>query len=96
MEAARAWSVPLAPDLREPRSSINIEALDALVTAVRAERDAAIAERDQALSQVDRWRHLLRRLRRAQLGRRSEKLDPRARFLALEDIVQALAGNERR
>jgi transposase len=39
----------------------DIEALHALVTAARAERDVAVAERDQALSQMDRLRHLLRR-----------------------------------
>ena len=58
------------------------------------ERDAAIAERDQALSQIDRLRHLLRQLQRAQFGRRSEKLDPEQLLLALEDIEQAIAENE--
>jgi transposase len=72
----------------------DIEALHALVAAARAERDAAIAERDQALSQIDRLRHLLRQLQRAQFGRRSEKLDPEQLLLALEDIEQAIAGDE--
>jgi transposase len=57
----------------------DIEALHALVTAARAERDAAVAERDQALSQMGRLRHPLRQLQRAQFGRRSEK---RKRFSA--------------
>ena len=69
------------------------DALQALVVAARAERDAVIAERDQALSQIDRLRHLLRQLQRAQFGRRSEKLDPEQLKLALEDIEQAIAGN---
>jgi len=72
----------------------DVEALHALVTAVRAERDSAVAERDQALSQMDRLRHLLRQLQRAQFGRRSEKLDAEQLLLALEDIEQAVAGNE--
>jgi transposase len=72
----------------------DIEALHALVAAARAERDAAITERDQALSQIDRLRHLLRQLQRAQFGRRSEKLDPEQLLLALEDIEQAIAGDE--
>ena len=72
----------------------DIEALHALVKAARAERDAAVAERDQALSQMDRLRHLLRQLQRAQFGRRSEKLDPEQLLLALEDVEQAVAGNE--
>ncbi len=67
-----------------------------MVAAVRAERDAAIAERDQALSQIDRLRHLLRQLQRAQFGRRSERLDPEQLLLALEDIEQAIAGDEAR
>jgi transposase len=36
----------------------------------------------------------LRQLRRAHFGRRSEKLDPEQLALALEDIEQAVAGNE--
>src|SRR2546422_8534222 len=50
--------------------------------------------RPPALSQIDRLRHLLRQLQRAQFGRRSEKLDPEQLLLALEDIEQAIAGNE--
>jgi hypothetical protein len=67
-----------------------VEALQALVVAARAERDAAIAERDQAVSQMDRLRHLLRQLQRAHFGRRSEKLDPDQLQLALEDIERLL------
>jgi transposase len=77
-----------------PQLPTDIEALQALIAAARAERDAAVVERDQALSQIDRLRHLLRQLQRAQFGRRSEKLDPEQLLLALEDIEQAVAGNE--
>src|SRR5438270_3526188 len=77
-----------------PQLPTDIEALHALITATRAQRDTAIAERDQALSQIDRLRHLLRQLQRAQFGRRSEKLDPEQLLLALEDIEQAIAANE--
>src|SRR6202051_831548 len=73
---------------------VDIDALQALVMAACAERDAALPERDQPLSQMDRLRHLLRQLQRAQFGRRSEKLDPEQLLLALEDIEQAIAGNE--
>ena len=79
-----------------PQLASEIEALHVLIAAARAERDAAIAERDQALSQIDRLRHLLRQLQRAQFGRRSEKLDPEQLLLALEDIEQAIAGDEAR
>src|ERR1700751_3496536 len=71
-----------------------IDALHGLVQAARAKRDATIVERDHALSQIDRLRHLLRQLLRAQFGRRSENLDPEQLLLALEDIEQAIAGNE--
>jgi len=77
-----------------PQLPTDIEALQALLAAARLERDAAVTERDQALSQIDRLRHLLRQLQRAQFGRRSEKLDPEQLLLALEDIEQAVAGNE--
>ena len=40
--------------------------------------------------QIDRLRHLLRQLQRAQFGRRSEKLDPEQLQLGLEDIEQAM------
>src|SRR5713226_4771350 len=98
------------PDVGEIADQLptDIDTLQALVAAARAERDgaiarcdaaitrcdAAMAERDEALSQIDRLRHLLRQLQRAQFGRRSEKLDPEQLFLALEDIEQAIAGNE--
>jgi len=72
----------------------DIDALQALVATARAERDAAIAARDHALTQMDRLRHLLRQLQRAQFGRRSEKLDPEQLLLAIEDIEQAIAGDE--
>jgi transposase len=72
----------------------DIAALQALLAAARAERDAALSERDNALSQIDRLRHLLRQLQRAQFGPRSEKLDGDQLRLALEDIEQAIAGSE--
>jgi transposase len=91
--ARESDSVPRVNDT-EPQPPVDIDALHALLAAARAERDAALAERDQALSQNDRLRHLLRQLQRAQFGRRSEKLDPEQLFLALEDIEQAIAGDE--
>jgi transposase len=74
-----------------PQLPVDIEAL---LVAMRAERDAAMAERDQALLQNDRLRHLLHQLQRSQFGRRSEQLDPDQLGLALEDIEQAIAGSE--
>ena len=77
-----------------PELPVDVEALQALLVAAVAERDAALAERDQALLQNDRLRHFLNQLQRAQFGRRSEKLDPEQFNLALEDIEQAIAANE--
>ena len=77
-----------------PQLPTDVKALQALLAAARAERDAAIAERSQALLQNDRLRRLLRQLQRMQFGRRSEKLDPEQLLVALEDIEQAVAANE--
>lgn len=77
-----------------PEPSTDIQTLQALLVAARAERDAAITERDRALSQNDRLRHLLRQLQRAQFGRRSEKLDPDQLHLGIEDTEQAIAASE--
>ena len=73
---------------------IDVATLQALVMAMRAERDTAIAERDQVLSQNQRLEHLLQQLRRMQYGRRSEKLDREQLHLAFEDIEQAVAADE--
>src|SRR6516162_6015361 len=91
--ARESDSVPRVSEIA-PQLPVDIEALQALLAAARAERDAALAERDQARSQIDRLRHLLRQLQRAQFGRRSEKLDPEQLLLAVEDIEQAIAGDE--
>lgn len=79
----------------------DITTLQVLVTAARAERDAAIVERDAAITQRDqalarneRLQHLMKQLQRAQFGRRSEKLDPEQLALAFEDIEQAIAAGE--
>ncbi|MGH7091316.1 MAG: IS66 family transposase [Stellaceae bacterium] len=77
---------PLADPLPD-----DIEALRALLRDAVAERDAALAERDRLADQNDRLRHLLQQLRRAQFGRRSERLDPEQLQLALEDVEQAVA-----
>jgi transposase len=72
----------------------DIAVLKALVRSMAAERDAALVERDRVREHNERLEHLLRQLRRAQFGRRSEKLDADQLQLALEDIEQAVAGNE--
>ena len=72
----------------------DIDALRALVRSALVERDAARAERDHAVEQIDRLRHILKQLQRAQFGRRSEQLDPDQLQLALEEIEQAVAQAE--
>ncbi|MCK6451179.1 MAG: IS66 family transposase [Alphaproteobacteria bacterium] len=72
----------------------DVAALQVLLRNVTAERDAAIAERDLERERNERLKHLLHQLRRAQFGRRSEKLDADQMQLALEDIEQAIAENE--
>ena len=79
----------------------DVEALQALVVAMRAELDAehaekvrVVEERDRLVGQNDRLRHIIRQLQRMQFGKRSEKLDPDQLKLALEDLEQALAQGE--
>ena len=79
----------------------DVAALRAMLVAAWAERDAERAEkaqlateRDQLAGQNDRLRHLIRQLQRLRFGRRSEKLDPDQRNLALEDVEQAIAETE--
>src|SRR5260370_40447964 len=91
--ARESDSVPRVSEIA-PQLPVDIDVLQALLVAARAERDAAIVERDQALSQNDRPRRLLSQSQRAQFGRRSEKLDPEQLLLALEDIEQAIAGDK--
>jgi len=60
-----------------------------------AAKDAALAEKDAELTRVQdanaRLWETLRQLRRAQFGRKSEKLDPDQLSLAMEDTEQAIA-----
>lgn len=65
----------------------DVASLRALVIAARAERD-----HEKALN--DKLRHLLVQLRRAHLGRKSEKLDDDQLNLTLEDLEAAVAATE--
>src|SRR5438105_3318688 len=69
----------------------DFDALRALVISLASERDAAVAECRRVSDENDRLHHLLRQLRRAQFGRRSERLDPDQIELALEDIETTIA-----
>src|ERR1700716_1100386 len=69
----------------------DLDALRALVSCLSSERDAAIEECRRVREQNDRRHHLLRQLRRAQFGRRSERLDHEQMQLALEDIETTIA-----
>jgi transposase len=46
---------------------------------------ALLAERDELLRRIERMRHIIRQLQRAQFGRHSERLDPDPPQLALEE-----------
>ena len=76
----------------------DIGALKALVlhwTEQAAAKDAALVEKDAELARVQdansRLWETLRQLRRAQFGRKSEKLDPDQLSLAMEETEQAIA-----
>ena len=66
----------------------DVTALHALIVAERARHASELAERD---SRLERLMAMLQTLRRAQFGRRSEKLDPAQLALALEDLEIAVA-----
>lgn len=75
-----------------------VERLQALLAAERAEkqqiageRDAAVAERNRYAAQSERLAHMLRQLRRNHFGRKSEKLDDDQLNLGLEDLETAIA-----
>lgn len=76
----------------------DIRALKALVlhwTEQAVAKDAALVEKDAELARVQdanaRLWETLRQLRRAQFGRKSEKLDPDQLSLAMEETEQAIA-----
>ena len=72
-------------------SSDDLDSLRELVAQLSSERDAALAECKRVMEQNDRLRHLLQQLRRAQFGRKSERLDPEQLQLAIEDLETAVA-----
>jgi hypothetical protein len=69
----------------------DLKALRELVAQLSSERDAALEECRRVTEQNDRLRHLLQQLRRAQFGRKSERLDPDQLQLAIEDLETAVA-----
>jgi transposase len=72
----------------------DIGALKAMVlhwAEIAAAKDAELARAQDA---NERLRETLRQLRRAQFGRKSEKLDPDQLSLAMEETEQAIAENE--
>src|ERR1700687_4079528 len=75
-------------------SSDDLDSLRELVAQLSTERDAALAECKRVMEQNDRLRHLLQQLRRAQFGRRSERLDPDQLQLAIEDLETAVAAED--
>jgi transposase len=72
----------------------DIEALHALVTSVLAERDAAIAKCDELEARNTKLEHLIREIRRAHFGRKSERIDDDQLALALEELETAAAKEE--
>jgi transposase len=72
----------------------DLDALRELVAQLSSERDAALDECRRVMEQNDRLRHLLQQLRRAQFGRKSERLDPEQLQLAIEDLEAAVAAED--
>ena len=74
-----------------PELPTDVAALQALLLATMAERDALTTERDALLTQNERLAHLLVQLRRMQFGRKSERLPEDQLQLAIEDTEAAIA-----
>jgi transposase len=72
----------------------DLDALRELVAQLSSERDAALEECRRVMEQNDRLRHLLQQLRRAQFGRKSERLDPEQLQLAIEDLETVVAAED--
>ncbi|MGZ3296717.1 MAG: IS66 family transposase, partial [Xanthobacteraceae bacterium] len=81
-----AMSIDASPD--------DLDALRELVAQLSSERDAALEECRRVMEQNDRLRHLLQQLRRAQFGRKSERLDPEQLQLAIEDLETVVAAED--
>src|SRR5258708_14770240 len=75
-------------------ASDDLDTLRELVAQLSSERDAALEECRRVMEQNDRLRHLLQQLRRAQFGRKSERLDPEQLQLAIEDLETAVAAED--
>src|SRR5258708_20919196 len=75
-------------------SSDDLDTLRELVAQLSSERDAALEECRRVMEQNDRLRHLLQQVRRAQFGRKSERLDPEQLQLAIEDLETAEAAEQ--
>jgi transposase len=74
-----------------PELPTDVAALQALLLATMAERDALTTERDALRAQNERLAHLLVQLRRMQFGRKSERLPEDQLQLAIEDTEAAIA-----
>jgi hypothetical protein len=83
----------------------DVERLRTLILAERAahaaekaqlaqERDVANAEVDRLTARAERLDHIIAVLRRAQFGRRSERIDEDQIELALEDVETAFAAED--
>src|ERR1700733_3384504 len=72
----------------------DLDALRELVAQLSRQRDAALEECRRVMEQNDRLRHLLQQLRRAQFGRKSERLDPEQLQLAIEDLETVVAAED--
>jgi transposase len=71
-----------------------VDQQNAMIAALRIERDTIRSEHEAAQAEIEKLRLLIRQLQRGRFGRRSEKLGPDQLQLGLEDLEQTAAAAE--
>src|SRR4051794_35282609 len=92
LDDAGRGSDPLLSRLRELTDVVAQQ--NAMIAALRIERDTVRSEHQAAQAEIEKLRLLIRQLQRGRFGRRSERLDPDQLQLGLEDLEQTVAAQE--
>lgn len=94
-ESATVWLVlgKTAPAMTDASNALPND-IDALRALILAERSAHAAERDKLSARNEKLEQILAEIRRAHLGRKSERIDDEQLALALEELETSLGKAE--